>query len=287
VGAPWRQGKPARSLKNQFWIRVFWILVFLGMGAGYTFYFKEEIFNWLLAPAGDHLSPFDGKPVYGSPMGMMGATITVVSKGAILGALPVMVYSVLTMIRPWLPPRFWRFTVWLTLSIMFSYLLGIAFVYYVMLPVGLGFLLSFGSNIAVALIDIGEYLKLLTALMFAMGLVFLIPILMFLLTKMRLVKYRHWRWGRIVVPLFAGFLGIILTPTADGINFLMVSLPVMGLYEVGLFVTWVLDPSDGNYLWLKTIGRLLHKVWRVVAAPFRGVRWVHNKFRDNNKYKEV
>tara|TARA_R110000737_G_scaffold277566_1_gene284277 strand:- start:39 stop:551 length:513 start_codon:yes stop_codon:yes gene_type:complete len=170
---------------------------------------------------------------------------------------------------------------------MFSYLLGIAFVYYVMLPVGLGFLLNFGSNIAVALIDIGEYLKLLTALMFAMGLVFLIPILMFLLAKMRLVKYKHWRWGRMVVPLFAGFLGIILTPTADGINFLMVSLPVMGLYEVGLFVTWVIAPDEGNYLWLRTIGRLLHKVWRVLTSPVRAFRWVQYKFRDNNKWRGV
>ena len=253
------------------------------MGAGYTFYFKEEIFMWLLAPAGDHLSPFDGKPTYSSPMGMMGATITVVSKGALLGALPVAVYSVLTMIRPWLPPRFWRFTVYLTLATTFSYLTGIAFVYYVMLPVGLGFLLNFGSNIAVALIDIGEYLKLLTALMFAMGLVFLIPVLMFLLAKMRIVKYKHWRWGRMVVPIFAGFLGIILTPTADGINFLMVSLPVMGLYEIGLFVTWVIAPEEGNYLFLRTIGQSLGKVWRFIASPLRGVRWIRHKLRDNNK----
>ena len=257
---PWRQGRPARSFKNRFWLRVFWILVFLGAGAGYTFYFKDEIFAWLIAPAGGNLSPFDGKPVYGVPMGMMGATIKVVSKGAIAAAIPVTVYSVLSLIKPWLPPRYWRFTVYLTLATAISYLAGAAFVYYVMLPLGLGFLLHFGDNIAVALIDIGEYLNLLTALMLAMGLVFEIPIIMFLLAKMRIVRYRHWRWLRLVVPLFAGFLGVILTPTADGINFLMVGLPVMALYEVGLFVTWIIAPEEGNYLWFWTIYRGLRKV---------------------------
>lgn len=241
------------------------------MGAGYSLYFKQEIFNWLLAPAGGQLSPsiegFDGKPTYGSPIGMMAATITIVTKGAMITAMPVTMYSVLSLFKPWLPAAFWRFLVYVTVAAVVSSLAGIAFVYYVMLPVGLGFLLNFGADIAVPLIDIGEYLGLLTALMSAMGIVFLIPIFMFLFTKMRLVKYRHWRWGRMVVPIFASFLGIILTPTTDGVNFLMVSLPVMGLYEVGLFVTWLLDPSDGNYLWIKTIGRL-------IRAGRNGIVWV-------------
>ena len=255
------------------------------MGAGYSFYFKQEIFDWLLAPADGQLSPsiegFDGRPTYGSPIGMMGATLAIVTKCAMLTALPVLAYSVLSLMKPWLPGSFWRFLVYLTLSIMISYAAGIAFVYYVMLPVGLGFLLNFGSGIAVPLIDIGEYLGLLTALMSAMGLVFMIPIIMFLLTKLRIVKYRHWRWGRMVVPLFAGFLGIILTPTTDGVNFLMVGLPVMGLYEIGLFVTWILDPSDGNYLWIKSIVRLIRAlrdgiVW-TVRRPVVGWHKVERK----------
>tara|TARA_R110002124_G_scaffold74677_1_gene200478 strand:- start:1825 stop:2691 length:867 start_codon:yes stop_codon:yes gene_type:complete len=283
VFLPWRQGKADRSFKNKFWLRVFWILVFLGAGAGYSFFFKDEIFAWLLAPAGDSLSPFEGKPVYTSPLSMMGATITVVTKGALLAAMPVTIYSFLSLIKPWLPASFWRFVVAITLATILSYLLGMAFVYYAMLPIGLGFLLSFGSDTAVALIDIGSYLDLLSALMFAMGLVFLIPVAMFLLTKLRVLKYKHWRWGRMVVPIFAGFLGMILTPTADGINFLMVGLPVMGLYEVGLFSAWLLDRDGGNYLWLNSIGRRIgyisgRIIW-VIRRPILAYRWVQIKLR--------
>ena len=262
-------------------MRVFWILVFSGAGAGYSFYFKDEIFAWLLAPAGDRLSPFDGKPVYTSPLSMMGATITIVMKGGMLAAIPITTYSILSLSKPWLPDRFWRFIAGVTISAMVSYVLGILFVYYVMLPVGLGFLLSFGADVAVPLIDIGSYLELVTALMSAMGLVFLIPTGMFVLAKMRVLRYRHFRWGRMVVPIFATFLGIILTPTADGINFLLVSTPIYFLYEVGLFAAWLVSPEEGNYLWLRTIGGWVDAVKRrvvwVLRRPVVLYRWIQIK----------
>lgn len=277
---PWRRGKPERSFKNKFWLRVFWILVFAGAGSGYSFYFKDEIFQWLLAPAGDRLSPFDGKPVYTSPLSMMGATISIVMKGGTLAAIPMIAYSVLSLLKPWLPVHFWRFLTAVTISAMVSYVLGIMFVYYVLLPVGLKFLLNFGSNVAVPLIDIGNYLDLVTALMSAMSFVFMIPTAMYILARARLLRYKHFRWGRLLSPLFATFLGIILTPTADGINFLLVSTPVMALYEVGMFAAWTVNPEEGNYLWFKTISKWAKAIWNrifwVVSRPVAAYRWVRS-----------
>jgi sec-independent protein translocase protein TatC len=212
---------------------------------------------------------------------MMGATITIVIKGSVLAAMPVTAYSVLSLLKPWLPKRFWRFLAGVTAAAMVSSVLGILFVYYVMLPVGLGFLLSFGTEVAVPLIDIGRYLELVSALMTAMIFVFLIPVGMFTLAKMRVLRYRHFRWGRLLVPLFATFLGIILTPTADGVNFLLVSTPVLGLYEVGLFSTWLVNPEEGNYLWLKTVHGWITATWNRIAwvlrRPIVAYRWVRDK----------
>lgn len=284
IVAPWRRGKAERSFKNKFWLRVFWILFFAGFGGIEAFVFKDEIFNILLAPADGKLSPpiegFDGKPVYISPVGIMMATITLAIKLGTLVATPVILYSVLSLVRPWLPFRFWRFLVFLVLDVAVSYLLAILFVYHVMMPIGLGFLLGrFGSESAVALIDIGEYLAMLFALMSAMTVVFMIPTIMFLITKVfRFPKYRHWKWLRWAVPVFASLMGIFLTPTVDGMNFLLVSLPVLGLYEVGLFATWLIDPEDGNYMWFKSLWGLLRSlrdaiVW-FLLRPLVGYRKV-------------
>ena len=282
------EGGKSRSFARRIFYRLFWIIVAFGSGAGFTFYHKQTIFLWLLAPADGKLSPFeDGLPVYTAPITMVGATINVVAKGGVVFATPVIMYSVLSLIRPWIPGRLWRALLYLMVATVLGYLFGIVFVYYVMLPIGLGFLLSFGAGIAVAVIDIGEYLKFLTALMSAMGIVFQIPIWMFMLAKLKLVRYRHFKFGRYFVPLFAGFLGIILTPTVDGMNFMMVSVPVLLLYEVGMFSAWVIDREDGNYLFLNTIGRWLGKVragvvWvvrRPVVMARWGYRWVYRFFR--------
>ena len=274
-------GGKSRSLGRRIGYRVFWTITAFGAGAGFTFYHKQTIFLWLIAPADGKLSPFDGLPIYTSPISMISATISVVSKGGMAAALPVLTYSVLSLVRPLLPSRFYRFLIYLILATVASYLAGMLFVYYVMLPVGLGFLLNFGKGVAIPVIDIGEYLALLSALMFAMGLVFLIPIWMYLLSKMGIVTYRHFRIGRWFVPLFAAFLGIVLTPTADGINFLMVGMPVLLLYEIGLFVAWLHNPDEGNYLWFRTIARSVRKVWRgvvwVVRRPVVAWRRVERK----------
>ncbi len=261
-----------RSIGRRIFYRVLLILFAGGAGAGLAYANKEAIFGWLLAPADGQLSPFGGLPVYSSPITMIGVTINVLVKVAIATSAPVIVWSLLTLIR--LPRRLSRWLTYFSIATAACYVAGAAFVYYVMLPLGLGFLLSFGAGIAVALIDIGEYLKFLTALMTAMGLVFQIPIWMFLFAKFRLIKYRHWKIGRWFVPFFATFLGIILTPSVDGVNFFMVSLPVYALYEVGMFLTWIVDPAEGNYLWFGTIGRFFKKIGRGVRGVWRGIVWV-------------
>lgn len=270
---PWGGDAP-RSLGRRISYRVFWSFVAFGAGVGFAFYHKQTIFLWLIAPANGQLSPFEGLPIYTSPIAMVGSTISVVSKAGFVTAFPVVVYSVLSLFKPLLPKRLYKFIWAIVLAASISYLAGGAFVYYVMLPVGLGFLLSFGTDIAVPVIDITEYMDLLSALMFAMGLVFLIPIGMFLLAKLNLVRYQHFKVARWFVPLFAGFLGIILTPTTDGINFLMVGLPVLLLYEIGLFSTWVVAPHEGNYLWLGTTGRGMRKVRRQMGRIWRVLVWI-------------
>ena len=272
-----------RSLKRRIAYRVFWNFVAFGLGAGLSFYHKETIFLWLLAPADGKLSPFDGLPVYTQLTGMWMATLSIVSKGGMLAALPVLIYSVMSLVRPLFPVRFYRFMLLVIVAAMLSYLAGSAFVYYVMLPLGLSFLLSFGQGVAIPLIDIASYLHLVSALMTAIGLVFLIPLLMYLLSKVGLVKYRHFKIGRYFVPLFGGFMAMILTPSVDAVNYLMVFLPILALYEVGMFLSWLQDPEDGNYLWVKTVVKVVSPVWNaavwVWTRPDAIGAWIYEKVR--------
>ena len=184
----------SRVLGRRIRIRLFWILLTFGAGAGATWYYREAVFGLLLAPAGGNLSPFEGNlPIFTSPTAMMGATIQLAIRGGIITALPVIIVSVYTLFSSLVPPQQRRFLVIFLPATVLSFLLGAAFAYWILLPTGLKFLLNFGTGVAVPVIVLSEYIDLLTAMIFWLGVVFELPIAMYLLAKMQIVSYLRLR----------------------------------------------------------------------------------------------
>jgi sec-independent protein translocase protein TatC len=264
-----RKFKEPETLGGKLKRRAKLTLFAYGIGAGASWFYRSAVFLWLLAPAGDMLSPFDGRPVFSSPIGMMGATIAISLKVGIVTAFPVFWYSVLSLIKPWLPIRWWRFFTIFILVTSASFAVGVAFVYYVMLPAGLRFLLNFGEGVAVPLIEVSEYLDLFTSLMLWVGAIFELPTFMFLLARGRLISYQQFKSVRKFVPAAAYILSIVLTPSVDWVNTTMIAVPIVLLYEVGLMVAWIAHPELGNYMFVKSLWRLIR--W-LITRPWAGVK---------------
>ena len=240
--------------------RLLWIFFAFGVGASLTWYWHEAIFRLLFVPAGGRLSPFGGLPVYTDPTAMLGATIGLAMKGGLVVALPVAVFAVFGLVAPLLSPERRRF-IWLFLPAIFlCYLGGAAFTYFVMLPTGMRFLLSFGTNVAVPMITITSYMKIVTALIFWVGLVFEIPLIMYLLAKTRLVPRKKFVRFRKYLPVAALFLSAIITPSFDVVNQTLVAVPIVVLFEVGLFLAWLAEGGP------KKMGR---KIKAVAASIVR------------------
>ena len=285
----------SRILGRRIRIRLFWVLITFGAGAGGTWYFREAVFGLLLAPAGGNLSPFgDGLPIFTSPTAMMGATIQLAIRGGVIAALPVLTLSVYTLFSSLIPPQQRRFLVIFLPATVLSFFLGAAFAYFVMLPTGLQFLLNFGTGVAVPLIVLDEYIALLTAMIFWLGVVFELPIAMFLLAKMRIISYLRLRGLRKYVPVAAFVLSAIITPTFDVVNQTLLAVPIIVLYELGLFLSWLAWPEQGDYMFVKKIraglgwvsrkvrsvlARVVRRVRIVIGFPVRKTRWAYRKIR--------
>src|SRR3990167_2021515 len=255
-GAFQRFGKRVRR-------RLLWSFLFFGVGAASTWHYQEDIFRFVLAPAGGSLSPFGGGlPVFTAPTEMMRATILLAMRGGALAALPVMVVGAYTLVRPALSGKQHRFIVLFVPATALCFLAGSAFAYFVMLPTGLGFLLNFWGGVAVPLISVSEYLDMMMSMMFWLGVVFELPVAMYLLARTNIIPYRRMRNLRKFVPVSAFTLSAIITPTFDVFNQTLVAVPIIALYEVGLFFAWAAHPERGNYLWLAPIGRGVRWVWR-------------------------
>lgn len=175
---------------------------------------------------------------------MMGVTIQLAMMGGLVVAFPVATVCVYQLVSPLLDRRRRRFVILAMPAVFGCYLAGVAFAYFVMLPVGLKFLLYFGEGVAVPLISITEYMRLITAMLFWLGVVFELPLIMFALTKLRFVKYEQFQRMHYYVPAAAFILGALITPSFDIVNQTLVSVPIILLYEAGLFLSRLARPKE-------------------------------------------
>jgi sec-independent protein translocase protein TatC len=246
--------------------RLLFVFFAFGVGASLTWLYRETIFLWLYAPAEGSLSSYGGLPIYTSLTEAFGATIGLALKGGLVAAFPVATYSVFTLLSPLLSRKQRRLVLWVfTPAFFLCYLGGASFVYFVMLPAGMGYLLNFGTNIAVPQIRISEYMSLVTALLFWVGVIFELPLVMFVLAKLKLVGYDRFKKFHKYVPLAAFIMGAIITPTFDMVNSTLVAVPIIALCEVGLFLSWLARPKEKGHR------NLVQKAWAVVR---RGWGWL-------------
>jgi sec-independent protein translocase protein TatC len=115
------------------------------------------------------------------------------------------------------------------------FLAGAAFAWYV-LPRAVTVLTEFVPEEATNLIDASTYLSFVMRFVLAFGVAFLVPVLMFCLNLVGLVRgatwLKGWRWAVLISCVFSA----VMTPTPDVLTMMVLALPTIGLYmaAVGL-----------------------------------------------------
>ena len=119
-----------------------------------------------------------------------------------------------------------------------SFVLGAGFAYYVLLPPALTYLIGLGQDFRV-LLRASDYFDFVTILMLAMGAVFQMPAITYVLARIGLLDaaflIRVWRTAVIVILIVAA----VASPTADVPNMLLFAAPMFVLYIVSIFVAWI------------------------------------------------
>ena len=200
--------------------------------------FYEDIVELLLRPA-DELSSDEGpaRLIYTELTEMIAVTVRVSILGGLVLAFPVVLYQAIMFVAPGLTKRERRFLLAFMPGVILSFVGGVAFGYFVLIPPAVNFLLSWGSDLATPMIRIGNYVSIMVTLLFWLGLVFETPVVMFLLAKLGVVSWRTYaRWRRYWI-LVAFILGALITPTFDPVNQALVAAPLIVLYELGIWLS--------------------------------------------------
>ena len=219
--------------------RLFVVAIAMTLGTVIAFVLHREILKLLMEPADDLLSGAGAGLIYTQLTENLGVSMKVSLLGGFILALPVVVYELVMFVAPGLTPRERRYLLMFLPAVVLTFALGVLFGYFVLLPPALRFLLTFDADIATPMIRVGNYMSIVTRLLFWLGIVFEIPILIFLLAKLRLVNHRMLARKRRIAIILAFVLGAMITPTFDPINQTFVAVPIVLLYETGIWLAWL------------------------------------------------
>ena len=166
-------------------------------------------------------------------------SLKIAAFGGLILAMPFIVYQVWAFIAPGLYPHERRLAVPFILGAGFSFAVGVVFSYYVLLPFAVPFLLGFLGNQVIPLLTIDKYMSQVLMYMTVVGLMFELPVLSYLFTKLGLLNWQFLAKNRRIAIIVIVTLAAVITPTADPFNLALLSVPLLLLYEVSIWVSRV------------------------------------------------
>lgn len=121
------------------------------------------------------------------------------------------------------------------------FFIGIYFCFTFILPATMKVLLSFGKESMQPMLSADKYFSFLFILILVTGVIFQLPLFMILLSMLGIIEYKILVKYRKIVLFNIFVLTAVLTPTPDAVTLCLVALPMVLLYEFGLFVLYVYD----------------------------------------------
>jgi sec-independent protein translocase protein TatC len=166
---------------------------------------------------------------------------------AFVASLPVVLYQGWAFLAPALYNNEKSLILPLIASSVLLFYSGIAFCYFVVLPLVFGFFTSMAPEGVTVMTDISSYLDFVLKLFMAFGVVFEIPIAIILLIRSGAVSPESLENKRPYVVVGCFVLGMFLTPP-DVISQMLLALPMWLLYELGVFIgrRLVLNKKEGD-----------------------------------------
>jgi sec-independent protein translocase protein TatC len=133
----------------------------------------------------------------------------------------------------------------LIIAILLFYL-GAFFCFFVALPSGVKYLLGFQSAQIQPAISAGKYVSFCTFFIFGFGLTFELPLILALLSHLRIVNAAFLSRNRKYAILLIAILAAVVTPTPDPFNMSLLGGPLYILFEIGVVLVKIIERKRGR-----------------------------------------
>jgi sec-independent protein translocase protein TatC len=208
-------------------IRIFLVIAVM---SAVSFFFWKDALHFLQKPLGLPLI------LYGLPDAFITSLRLALFMGIFLAA-PFLFNGLWGALSPLLSSSFpLRYSLLIVLSATTLFYGGCFFCYFLVLPVGINFLVTYGSENLQPMIGLTKYLTFCIGLIFAFGLIFELPLIMLILGRAGLIGYQVLARNRKYALLINSILSALLTPTPDAYTMLLMMIPMQILYELSIWL---------------------------------------------------
>jgi sec-independent protein translocase protein TatC len=207
--------------------------------------FRERIFHFLTDPLRRGTLAAESAPgqgvqfIYTAPTEAFMLYMKMVFFVGIFVAAPYILYQVWAFVSPGLYAHEKVYAIPFILFGSLFFLGGGLFGHYVLFPMTFRFLGEFASADMRFLPRIGEYFTFYSWFLLGLGLVFQLPVVIFVLARIGLVSpgflLRKFKYA----VLAAFVISAVITPSADVVTQSALALPILGLYLLGVAVAWL------------------------------------------------
>jgi len=235
--------------------RILISLIAVAVAFAGSFYYSETLFSILISPLHNTLSfslqnPYisivpgknpDLDLVFLAPAEAIWMHIKMAFISAFIVSSPIIFFEIWRFVAPGLMEQEKKYALPFVFTTTFLFLIGALFCFAIILPFAMNFLLNYKTENLKPMISVGKYVDFCLKFILAFGAIFELPVVTVFATRMGIVTPEYLAKNRKYAVLIAFVLAALLTPTPDAFNQSLMAVPMIILYEVGIWASKFLD----------------------------------------------
>lgn len=218
--------------------RLFIVIGAITIGTVIGFAIHHQLINWLLLdlPADERK-----KLVYLSPIEGFTTTLWVAIYFGAAVTLPIIIWQAWAYFIPAVASARTTLLKWLAALAAVLAVCGLAFGYFIVLPHALNFLTNFNKDQFTYVPQAKQYLSFCVHVLFAMMIVFELPVFLIGLTRLHIITTAKLRKNRRIAYFGLGVVGMAVAPSVDPVTTVLQALPLFVLFEGSVLLCALLD----------------------------------------------
>ncbi|HBA26431.1 MAG TPA: twin-arginine translocase subunit TatC [Nitrospinae bacterium] len=208
--------------------RLIIIIATIAVWFGICYTYSEDIMRFVQ-------KPLNQKLIFISPTEAFFVNLKIAFFVAIFLSLPVIIYQFWAFVAPGLLEKEKKYTLPFIISATVCFIIGSAFSYFIVLPVGTKFLLSFAGSELKPMISVNNYISFVGRFMIGSGVIFEFPVVIFFLSKIGIAtpEFLSQKRGYAILGIF--ILSAVITPP-DIFTMFIMAIPLLVLYEISIII---------------------------------------------------